>query len=318
MKPLYEGTAGSTQGEPMQPEPMQPEPMQGGPATNVPATGLGEPPQGVPATNVPADQYEALPPPPVTTARPPDAPVTTTQSLRGGRVIRETNPERPLSAQEQSALLELDENIGRTQKALPEIDRALELNQLAFEGPYATEIATAAGLSRINPEAAAATQEFHGIVTQLAADVAKTLGPNPSNVDIQLLREIHGMANMSQSQRASTLKAARRRIERGLASDIQRREMIKRGEYGRTNPNYTTPPQSRASEPPASQPQLPPASQPQLPPASQPQLPPQSRASEPPPDFIVVDPRNPRLLRQYMPHAPMPDPRTTVGGMIVP
>jgi hypothetical protein len=221
-----------------------------------------------------------------------------TQSYSGGRVIRETNPDRPLSAQEQSALLELDENIGRVQKALPEIDRALELNRLAYEGPYAAEIATAAGLSRLNPEAAAATQEFHGIVTQLAADVAKTLGPNPSNVDLQLLREIHGMADMSQSQREATLKAARRRIERGLASDIQRREMIKRGEYGRTNPNYTTPPQSRASEPPAS--------------------PPQPRASEPPADFIVVDPKNPRLLRQYAPHAPMFDPRTTVGGMIVP
>jgi hypothetical protein len=79
-----------------------------------------------------------------------------------------------------------------------------------------------------------------------------------------------------------------------LVFDIQRREMIKRGEYGRTDPSYTMPPQSRASEPPASQPQQPPASQLQSPPASQLQSPPQSRRSEPPPDFIVVDPRNPR------------------------
>jgi hypothetical protein len=282
--------------------PLQPEPMQ-----TDPTAGLGvPPPSSVPAPSepmpsAPADQYQPTPAPaPAATAQPPAANVM--QLPSGARVTTYQKPDRQFTPQEMDLLKTADENIARTNSTINKVRKAIELNKTAFDGPIASYLGDAAAITKIDEETANATKQLDSIFKELAIDKVKLLGTNPTDRDMQIVEEAVGSVNLKRGQRETLLNSLLATTIDARDRHIQQREAIIRGEYGRTNPNYTTPPQSRAPEPPA----------------SQPQSPPQSRASEPPPDFIVVDPKNPRRLRQYAPHEPLPDPRTTVGGMIVP
>jgi hypothetical protein len=289
LKHLYGQPSVSMQGEPMQTDP---------------TAGLGVPPPSSvpvpsePMPSAPADQYQPTPAPaPAATAQPPAANVM--QLPSGARVTTYQKPDRQLTSQEMDLLKTADENIARTDSTIDKVRKAIELNKTAFDGPIASYLGDAAAITKIDEETANATKQLDSIFRELAIDKVKLLGTNPTDRDMQIVEDAVGSVNLSRGQRETLLNSLLDTTIKARARHIQQREAIIRGEYGRTNPNYTTPPQSRASEPPASQPQSP-------------------RASEPPPDFIVVDPRNPRLLRQYMPQEPTPDPRTTVGGMIVP
>jgi hypothetical protein len=155
---------------------------------------------------------------------------------------------------------------------LAKVNRALELNELAFDGPLASYLSTAAGMAGVAEETVAATKALDSILSDLVASTVKQFGANPTDKEAEITERVSGAVWMNREERAAALNELLIKIEAELPVLRQRREAIIRGEYGRTNPNYTSPPpQPRRSEPP-----------------------PQPRRSEPPPDFIVVDPRNPR------------------------
>ncbi len=133
-------------------------------------------------------------------------------------------------------IFEADEGAQAGENVLLALDRALELNATAGDGPLADAWSTGAAL--FGDQRAVETQELKNIVTANALESLKaTFGAAPTEGERKILLEIQGSINQSRPVREAIFKRARAAAERRLAFNKERALSLRGGEY--FDPGYS-------------------------------------------------------------------------------
>lgn len=133
-------------------------------------------------------------------------------------------------------IFEADEGAQAGENVLLALDRALELNTTAGDGPLADVWSSGAAL--LGDPRAVETQELKNIVTANALESLKaTFGAAPTEGERKILLEIQGSINQSRPVREAIFKRARAAAERRLAFNKERALSLRGGEY--FDPGYS-------------------------------------------------------------------------------
>jgi len=128
-----------------------------------------------------------------------------------GKMPRED--QAPLTATDKKAILEADEMVQTSETALPLLDRALELNDKAYDGPTAGARGWLTG--NLGYEGGAATMEFDNLIQQQAlATLKATFGAAPTEGERKILLEIAGSSSQPAAVRKGILERAKQAVTR--------------------------------------------------------------------------------------------------------
>lgn len=121
-----------------------------------------------------------------------------------------TPPAREYSAQERTALLEGKSAIDNGKLAVRNIDKALGLNEKAYEGAFAGPGVSLARLTGIGKDTAATTSQMQMLMdTQVMSSLRSTFGGNPTEGEREFLRKASGFTGMTRAERAALLREGR-------------------------------------------------------------------------------------------------------------
>jgi len=133
-------------------------------------------------------------------------------------------------------IFEADEGAQAGQNVINALDRALELNQTAGDGPLADT--WSAGAALFGDQQAVQTQELKNIVTANALESLKaTFGAAPTEGERKILLEIQGSVNQSRPVREAIFKRAKAAAERRLKFNQERGSALRGGNY--FDPGYS-------------------------------------------------------------------------------
>jgi hypothetical protein len=150
----------------------------------------------------------------------------------GGNVIAK-GPEKtqgPMNATTQKELFEADESIQAGVNVSQALDRALELNQSAWDGP-AADMGTQAG-ALFGDKNSVDTQELKNLVTSQALDQLKaTFGSMPTEGERKILLEIQGSVGQSREVRKRIFERAKAAVEKRVQFNKEKAAGLRSGEY---------------------------------------------------------------------------------------
>lgn len=133
-------------------------------------------------------------------------------------------------------IFEADEGAQAGQNVIAALDKALELNATAWDGPLADVGSSGAALFG-NPEAVQ-TQELKNIVTANALESLKaTFGAAPTEGERKILLEVQGSVNQPRAVREAIFKRAKVAAERRLKFNQERANSLRGGGY--FDPGYS-------------------------------------------------------------------------------
>ena len=133
-------------------------------------------------------------------------------------------------------IFEADEGAQAGQNVIMALDKALELNKTAGDGPLADT--WSAGAALFGDQQAVQTQELKNIVTANALESLKaTFGAAPTEGERKILLEIQGSVNQSRPVREAIFKRAKQAAERRLKFNQERGGALRGGNY--FDPGYS-------------------------------------------------------------------------------
>jgi hypothetical protein len=174
----------------------------------------------------------------------------------GGSVSVTSTQPRSLSAAEMSLKSETEASLQGLRAAEASLREALTISPRAYEGPFASQRAAAAGATNVDPAGAVATRTFNNIMTEQALSQLRAIfGGNPTEGERKVLSDMQASTNMSRAEREALLKRAIDSVQNRVRDSERRLGEVIRGDYGRVQPTGSVPPA------PSSIPALPPGFQ---------------------------------------------------------
>jgi hypothetical protein len=156
-------------------------------------------------------------------------PQTGTWDAFGG-VKAQTGRDAPMNSTIQKELFEADEAVQAGQAVLQGLDRALELNPQAYDGPFADQ--RSYGASLFGEQGGIATQELKNVVTAQALESLKAVfGGMPTEGERKILLEIQGSVDQPKPVREAIYKRARAAAERRIAENARKAAALRSGQY---------------------------------------------------------------------------------------
>lgn len=135
-----------------------------------------------------------------------------------------------MNATVQKELFEADEGIQAGVAVSQALDRALVLNDTAWDGPVA-DLGTQAG-ALVGDKNSVDTQELKNLVTSQALDQLKaTFGSMPTEGERKILLEIQGSVTQSREVRKRIFERAKAAVERRVKYNQSKAEGLRSGEY---------------------------------------------------------------------------------------
>lgn len=139
---------------------------------------------------------------------------------------------RSLTAAEIKELFDAQDGIAAGEAVTTALDKALTLNETAWDGPLA-DIGTQTG-ALVGDENSADTQELKNLVTAQALDQLKaTFGAVPTEGERKILLEIQGSVNQSREVRKRIFERAKAAADRRVKENRIKAEGIQTGDYRR-------------------------------------------------------------------------------------
>lgn len=139
---------------------------------------------------------------------------------------------RSLTAAEIKELFDAQDGIAAGEAVTTALDKALKLNETAWDGPLA-DIGTQAG-ALVGDANSADTQELKNLVTAQALDQLKaTFGAVPTEGERKILLEIQGSVNQSREVRKRIFERAKAAADRRIKENRIKAEGIQTGDYRR-------------------------------------------------------------------------------------
>lgn len=136
----------------------------------------------------------------------------------------------PMNATVQNAIIQADETATSSQGSINALNRALELNQVAYDGPFAGQRAGASAL--FGDQGGQATLELQNIVTANALESLKaTFGAAPTEGERKILLEIQGSVDQPRAVREAIFKRAIEAANRRIAINQQKGQDLRAGTY---------------------------------------------------------------------------------------
>ena len=127
-------------------------------------------------------------------------------------------------------IFEADEGAQAGQNVIAALDKALEINATAWDGPFADLGSSGAAL--LGNQEAVQTQELKNIVTANALESLKaTFGAAPTEGERKILLEVQGSINQPRAVREAIFKRARAAAERRLKFNQERAGALRNDEY---------------------------------------------------------------------------------------
>lgn len=139
-------------------------------------------------------------------------------------------------------IFEADEGAQAGQNVMAALDKALELNSTAWDGPLADMGSSATALlgKKDDPTTLAAvqTQELKNLVTANALESLKaTFGAAPTEGERKILLEVQGSINQPRAVRKAIFERAKAAAERRLRFNTERGDALRGGNY--FDPGYS-------------------------------------------------------------------------------
>lgn len=145
-------------------------------------------------------------------------------------------PTPPMNATTQKEIFETDEAQQAGQASLEGLRRALELNSVAYDGPFADQRSAASAL--FGDQGGIATQELKNVITSQALESLKAVfGGMPTEGERKILLEIQGSVDKPKPVREAIYKRAIAAAERRIAANQQKGTALRAGDY--FSPSYT-------------------------------------------------------------------------------
>lgn len=136
----------------------------------------------------------------------------------------------PMNATTQKELFEADEGIQAGVAVSQALDRALELNETAWDGPVA-DWGTQAG-ALVGDANSVDTQDLKNLVTSQALDQLKaTFGSMPTEGERKILLEVQGSVTQPREVRKRIFERAKAAVERRVKYNQQKAEGLRSGAY---------------------------------------------------------------------------------------
>lgn len=140
---------------------------------------------------------------------------------------------RPLSATLQKELIESDDIVNNGQIALDALQKAQELNKIAYSGIGALTRAKATSHLKDSINANATVDLDNIIATQALSQLKTMFGAAPTEGERRILMEIQGSVNLQPEQREAIYKRAADLAQIRINNSMQRAESIRSGSYTR-------------------------------------------------------------------------------------
>lgn len=149
-----------------------------------------------------------------------------------GKMPRED--QSPLTATDKKAILEADEMVLASKGALPLIDRAITLNDQAYDGATAGMRGLVSGA--FGSDAGLATQELNNVVLSQALGQLKSIfGAAPTEGERKILLEVEGSVDQPAPVRKAIFERAKAAAERRMQFYQQRADEIRGGSFYQPN-----------------------------------------------------------------------------------
>ena len=141
-----------------------------------------------------------------------------------------SRPAPAMNATTQKAILESDDAVQAGQGVISGLDRALELNNVAYDGPFADQRSAASAL--FGDQGGIATQELKNVVTAQALESLKAVfGGMPTEGERKILLEIQGSVDQPKAVRENIYRRAKAAAERRIAINQQEGASMRSGDY---------------------------------------------------------------------------------------
>lgn len=219
-------------------------------------------PPGVMEPPAAGARSEALAPAGPAPAAPPDATQASTAPAapavssgagpalpQGGRSYGQAEVRAPAQGQValSPALIEMrqetEDKLAGLNSARTALADALRLSPRAYAGPTAETRGKVAGSTGFDTATATATTQFNSIMTEQALSQLRSIfGGNPTEGERKILVEMQASTEMSRDAREALITRAQQAVDQRVAAQQSRLTEIRRGTYGRADPNYTPPP----------------------------------------------------------------------------
>lgn len=155
-----------------------------------------------------------------------------------------TARDNPMNATIQQAIIGADEVAASSETSIATLDRALELSQQAYEGPFSEQRAAVTALA--GDPGGRATLELKNIVMSNALESLKaTFGAAPTEGERKILLEIQGSVDQPKAVREAIYKRAQAAAARRVALNREKAGALRSGDYfqpgyGQAAPNTTS------------------------------------------------------------------------------
>lgn len=156
--------------------------------------------------------------------------------MQGGQFVPVGGPKQasardnPMNATIQKEIFEADESVQAGEAVLGGLTRALELNGVAYDGPFADQRSAASAL--FGDQGGIATQELKNVVTAQALESLKAVfGGMPTEGERKILLEIQGSVDQSKPVREAIYKRAMVAAERRIAANKAKADALRSGTY---------------------------------------------------------------------------------------
>lgn len=138
--------------------------------------------------------------------------------------------DNPMNSTIQKEIFEADEGVQAGQAVIGGLTRALELNNQAYDGPFADQRSSATAL--FGDQSGIATQELKNVVTSQALESLKAVfGGMPTEGERKILLEIQGSVDQPKPVRESIYRRAMAAAERRIAASQAKAEGLRSGTY---------------------------------------------------------------------------------------
>lgn len=143
---------------------------------------------------------------------------------------KQSRPAPAMNATIQKEIFETDEGIQAGQSVVQSLGRALQLNDIAYDGPFAEQRSYATAL--MGDESGKATQELKNVVTSQALDSLKAVfGGMPTEGERKILLEIQGSVDQPKPVREAIYRRAQAAAERRIRINQQKAGALRTGMY---------------------------------------------------------------------------------------
>lgn len=141
-----------------------------------------------------------------------------------------TARDNPMNATIQKEIFEADETVQAGEAVLGGLTRALELNNLAYDGPFADQ--RSAVMAIFGDQGGISTQELKNVVTAQALESLKAVfGGMPTEGERKILLEIQGSVDQPKPVREAIYRRAMAAAERRIATNRAKAHGLRTGQY---------------------------------------------------------------------------------------